>query len=412
MQLVEPIVSWHHEITRIRRDLHAHPELAYEEHRTAALVAQSLESWGITVHTGIGGTGVVGELRGNRPGTGAVGLRADMDALPLQETNTFEHASRHPGRMHACGHDGHVAMLLGAARHLAQHRDFAGTVYCIFQPAEEGGGGAARMIADGLFDRFPMQAVFGLHNWPGLRAGTFGMRPGPIMGSSNEFEIIVRGRGAHAAMPHLGADPVMTAIQIAQSLQSIITRNKNPADTAVLSVTQIHAGSADNIIPTEAVLRGTVRTFEIEPLDLIEGRMRDIVHHTAAAFDMEADFHFARNYPPTINHAAETAVAAEVVRRMVGEAHLDTTIVPSMGAEDFAFMLAEKPGCYIWLGAGDGEHRTVGHGLGPCMLHNDSYDFNDDLIPLGASYWVRLVEYWFTEEAPRRAATATPAPGA
>lgn len=411
MQLVEPIVSWHHEITRIRRDLHAHPELAYEEHRTAALVARFLESWGVAVHTGIGGTGVVGEIRGNRPGTGAIGLRADMDALPLQEANTFEHASRHPGRMHACGHDGHVAMLLGAARHLARHRDFAGTAYCIFQPAEEGGGGAARMIADGLFDRFPMQAVFGLHNWPGLRAGTFGMRPGPIMGSSNEFEIIVRGRGAHAAMPHLGADPVMTAIQIAQSLQSIITRNKNPADTAVLSVTQIHAGSADNIIPTEAVLRGTVRTFEIAPLDLIEGRMRDIVRHTAAAFDMTADFHFARNYPPTINHAAETAVAAEVVRRMVGEAHLDTTIVPSMGAEDFAFMLAEKPGCYIWLGAGDGEHRTTGHGLGPCMLHNDSYDFNDDLIPLGASYWVRLVEYWFAEEAPRRLATATPAPG-
>ena len=411
MQLVEPIVSWHHDITRIRRDLHAHPELAYEEHRTAALVAQFLESWGITVHTGIGGTGVVGEIRGDRPGDAAIGLRADMDALPLQEANTFEHASRHPGRMHACGHDGHVAMLLGAARHLAQNRDFAGTAYCIFQPAEEGGGGAARMIADGLFERFPMQAVFGLHNWPGLRAGTFGLRPGPIMGSSNEFEITVRGRGAHAAMPHLGADPVMTAIQIAQSLQSIITRNKNPADTAVLSVTQIHAGSADNIIPTDAVLRGTVRTFEIAPLALIENRMRDIVRHTAAAFDMEADFHFARNYPPTINHAAETAVAAEVVRRMVGEAHLDTSIVPSMGAEDFAFMLAEMPGCYIWLGAGDGDHRTAGHGLGPCMLHNDSYDFNDELIPLGASFWVRLVEYWFAEEAPRRAATATPPPG-
>ena len=407
MQLVEPIVSWHHEITQIRRDLHAHPELAYDEHRTSALVAERLAQWGVTVHRGLGGTGVVGEIRGTLPGNAAIGLRADMDALPLQEMNTFAHASRHPGRMHACGHDGHTAMLLAAARYLAQHRQFAGTVYLIFQPAEEGGGGAARMIADGLFTRFPMQAVFGLHNWPGLPAGSFGLCNGPIMGSSNEFEITIRGRGAHAAMPHLGADPVMAAVQIAQSLQTIITRNKNPADTAVLSVTQIHAGSADNVIPTEAVLRGTVRTFEVAPLDLIETRMRDIVLHTAAAFDMQADFHFTRNYPPTINHPAETAVAADVIRRLVGPDRLDADVTPSMGAEDFAFMLAEVPGCYVWLGAGDGEHRLAGHGLGPCMLHNGSYDFNDDLLPLGASYWVRLVETWFGDVAPQGYSQAT-----
>src|SRR5690606_10781834 len=248
MQLVDPIVSWHNDIAAIRRDLHAHPELGFEEHRTSGIVADKLSSWGIEVDRGLAGTGVIGIVRG-RPGTRAIGLRADMDALPMQEVNTFEHASKNPGRMHACGHDGHTAMLLGAARYLAQHRDFAGTVYVIFQPAEEGGGGAERMVRDGLFSLFPMDAVFGLHNWPGLPYGKFGLTRGAIMGSSNEFHITVHGRGAHAAMPHLGADPVMTAVQIAQSLQSIITRNKNPADTAVLSITQIHTGSADNVIP-------------------------------------------------------------------------------------------------------------------------------------------------------------------
>lgn len=402
MSLVEPIVSWHHEITGIRRDLHAHPELAFAEHRTADLVANYLTEWGVPIHRGLGGTGVVGIVRGTAGNsTAAIGLRADMDALPLQEANTFEHRSRHPGRMHACGHDGHVAMLLSAARYLAQHPDFDGTVYLIFQPAEEGGGGAARMIADGLFERFPMQAVFAIHNWPGLEAGTFGLTSGPIMGSSNEFEIHLKGRGAHAAMPHLGADPVMAAVHLAQGLQTIITRNKNPADTAVLSVTQIHAGSADNVIPAEAELRGTVRTYATEPLDLIENRMRDMVQHIAHAFDVEAEFRFSRNYPPTINHPAEAAVVAEVASRLVGPERVNPQVVPSMGAEDFAFMLAEVPGCYLWLGAGDGEHRTSGHGLGPCMLHSDSFDFNDNLLPLGASFWVRLVEHWFSEVAPQ-----------
>ncbi len=394
MQLVEPLLAWHQELTEIRRDLHAHPELGYEEKRTSDIVARLLESWGVTTHRGLAGTGVVGVIEGAAGEGPAIGLRADMDALPMQEANTFAHASQNPGRMHACGHDGHTTMLLGAARYLAQHRDFKGTVYLIFQPAEEGGGGAARMIEEGLFERFPMAAVFGLHNWPGLPLGTFGLTSGPIMGSSNEFSVTLRGRGAHAAMPHLGADPVIAAVQLAQSLQSIVTRNKNPADTAVLSITQIHAGSADNVIPNEAVLRGTVRTFGVEVLDLIEQRMRDITRHTAAAFDVEADFSFHRNYPPTINHPAESAVAAAVLRDMVGADAVDADVVPSMGAEDFAFMLQKTPGSYIWIGAGDGQHRVDGHGMGPCMLHNGSYDFNDELIPLGASYWVRLVQHW------------------
>lgn len=393
MRLIEPIVAWQPEITQLRRSLHAHPELGFHEHLTARLIVSRLNEWGVEVHEGLGGTGVVGVIRG-RPGSKAIGLRADMDALPLQEANRFPHASRHPGRMHACGHDGHMAMLLAATRYLSQSRDFNGTVYAIFQPAEEGGGGARRMIEDGLFRRFPMDAVFGLHNWPGLPAGCFGVVPGPIMASSNEFRITVHGKGAHAAMPHLGADPVMAVVHIAQALQTIVTRNKAPGDTAVLSITQIHAGSADNIIPTEAWMSGTVRTFETGPLDLIERRMREVATQTAAAFDARATVEFVRNYPPTINHPAETAFAVEVMRDLVGADRVLTQIVPSMGAEDFAYMLEEVPGCYAWLGAGDGGHRAEGHGAGPCMLHNDSYDFNDDIIPLGATYWVKLAERW------------------
>src|SRR5690606_37637854 len=261
MKLAEPIVGWQSEIAAIRRDIHAHPELAYEEVRTADLVAGKLESWGIPVHRGLGVTGVVGTIKGNADSKRALGLRADMDALPMQEANTFDHASKHPGKMHACGHDGHTAMLLGAARYLAGHRDFAGTVYVIFQPAEEGFSGAQAMIDDGLFTLFPMDAVFGMHNWPGMEAGTFGVVAGPIMASSNTFEIRLEGKGAHGAMPHLGVDPVMAAVQLAQSLQTIVTRDRNPLDPAVLSITQIHSGSADNVIPNDAVLRGTVRTF-------------------------------------------------------------------------------------------------------------------------------------------------------
>ena len=315
-----------------------------------------------------------------------------MDALPVHEANTFAHASRHAGKMHACGHDGHVAMLLGAARHLATHRQFDGTVYLIFQPAEEGGAGARRMIEDGLFERFPMDAVYGMHNWPGMAAGSFGVVAGPMMASSNEFRVVVKGKGGHAAQPHLSVDPVMVAVQIAQSWQTIISREKNPLDTAVLSITQIHAGSATNVIPDEAVMIGTVRTFSTSVLDLIERRMEDIATHTAAGFQASVEFNFKRNYPPLINHPQQTAMAVTAMTAVVGAEHVNTQVAPTMGAEDFAFMLQAKPGCYVFIGNGEGDHRAGGHGLGPCQLHNASYDFNDTLLPIGASYWVRLAE--------------------
>jgi len=390
MKLADPIVQWQDDLTAIRRDIHAHPELAYEELRTSDLVARQLESWEIEIHRGLGGTGVVGIIRGKTDNGRAVGLRADMDALPMQEANTFEHASRHPGKMHACGHDGHTTMLLSAARYLAGHRDFDGTVYVIFQPAEEGFSGARKMIEDGLFQLFPMEAVFGMHNWPGMPAGSFGMVAGPIMASSNVFEILIEGKGAHAAMPHMGNDPVMAAVHLAQTFQTVISRELDPQDPAVLSITQIHAGSADNVIPNDAALRGTVRTFSTAALDLIEKRMAEITELSCLAMNCKASFNFSRNYPPTVNHPDEAAFCAEVAADIVGAEHVDPAVRPSMCSEDFAFMLQEKPGCYVWIGNGQGDHRSAGHGLGPCTLHNGSYDFNDALLPVGATYWVEL----------------------
>ncbi|MFJ3059096.1 M20 aminoacylase family protein [Herbaspirillum sp. NPDC087042] len=395
MKLIDPIVQFHAELQQIRRDIHAHPELGYEEVRTSDLVAQKLTEWGIPVVRGLGVTGVVGIIKqGDSPR--AIGLRADMDALPMPELNTFAHASRHEGKMHACGHDGHTAMLLGAAHYLSQHRQFDGTVYVIFQPAEEGGRGAERMIQDGLFEKYPMDAVFGMHNWPGIPAGHFGVTPGPQMASSNEFHVTVKGRGSHAAQPHKAIDAVMTAVQIAQSWQTIVARNVNPNDPAVVSITQIHTGSANNVLPDEATMIGTVRTFSLPVLDLVERRMQEIAEHTAAAFDATVEFRFKRNYPPLINHASETAFAVEVLTEQFGAERVDAHTEPTMGAEDFAFMLQHKPGCYVFLGNGDGGHRDHGHGLGPCNLHNPSYDFNDDLLPIGATYWVRLAEKFLT----------------
>jgi hippurate hydrolase len=391
MRLVEPILAYQAELETIRRDIHAHPELCYEEQRTADVVAQRLAEWGIPVVRGLGVTGVVGIIR-NGTSDRAIGLRADMDALPMQELNTFEHASRHAGKMHACGHDGHTTMLLGAAHYLSQNRNFDGTVYLIFQPAEEGGAGARRMMDDGLFERFPMEAVYGMHNWPGIKTGSFGVVAGPMMASSNEFRVVVKGKGGHAAQPHRGIDPVMVAVQIAQGWQTIISREKNPLDTAVLSITQIHAGSATNVIPDEAVMIGTVRTFATDVLDLIERRMHEIAAGLASGFGATVDFSFKRNYPPLINHPEQTAFAVEAMRAVVGADNVDTNVEPTMGAEDFAFMLQEKPGCYVFIGNGDGDHRLGGHGLGPCQLHNGSYDFNDQLLAVGASFWARLVE--------------------
>jgi amidohydrolase len=398
MKLIESILAQAPTMAAIRRDLHAHPELCFEEVRTADIVATKLTEWGIPIHRGMGTTGVVGIVHGRDGGAcgRGIGLRADMDALPMQEFNTFAHASQHAGKMHACGHDGHTAMLLAAAQHIAKHRDFDGTVYLIFQPAEEGGGGAREMIKDGLFDKFAMEAVFGMHNWPGMPAGSFAVSPGPVMASSNEFKITIRGKGSHAALPHNGTDPVPIACQLVQAFQTIITRNKKPVDAGVISVTMIHAGEATNVVPDYCVLEGTVRTFSIEVLDMIEQRMRELSEGICAAFGARCEFVFDRNYPPTINSAAEAAFAREVMAGIVGSDKV-LTQEPTMGAEDFSYMLQAKPGAYCFIANGDGQHREIGHGGGPCTLHNPSYDFNDELIPLGATYWVELVQRWLKQ---------------
>ena len=393
MKIIDSIVTQSASIAAIRRDIHAHPELCFQEVRTADLVAAKLTEWGIPIHRGLGTTGVVGIVK-NGTSKRAIGLRADMDALPMQEFNTFSHASQNKGKMHACGHDGHTAMLLAAAQHFAKQRLFDGTVYLIFQPAEEGGGGAREMIKDGLFEQFPMDAVFGMHNWPGTEVGKFAVSPGPVMASSNEFKVVIRGKGAHAALPHNGLDPVPVACQMVQAFQTIITRNKKPIDAGVISVTMIHAGEATNVIPNSCELRGTVRTFSVEVLDMIEARMRQIAEHTCAAFGLSCEFEFFRNYPPTVNSAKEAEFARAVMASIVGPDNV-LQQEPTMGAEDFSFMLQVKPGCYNFIANGDGSHRDIDHGGGPCMLHNPSYDFNDDLIPLGATYWVRLAEAWF-----------------
>ena len=390
MKLLDSITTEAASIIAVRRDIHAHPELCFQEQRTSDVVAGKLAEWGIEVHRGMGTTGVVGVIK-NGTSQRSIGLRADMDALPVNEANTFAHASKHPGKMHACGHDGHTAMLLSAAQHLAKHKHFDGTVVLIFQPAEEGGGGAREMIKDGLFDKFPVDAVFGLHNWPGMPVGTLAVSPGPVMASSNEFKITIRGKGCHAALPHNGIDPVPIACEMVQAFQTIVSRNLKPIDAGVISVTMIHAGDATNVVANSCELQGTVRTFTVEMLDLIERRMQTIAEHVSAAHEASCEFAFVRNYPPTINHVNEAAFTREVLAGIVGP---DNVLAqePTMGAEDFSYMLLEKPGAYFFIANGEGQHREMGHGGGPCTLHNPSYDFNDDLIPLGGTVWVRMVE--------------------
>jgi len=386
------------DIAALRRDIHAHPELGFEERRTSDLVAHRLASWGIAIDRSIAQTAVIGLVHGRDGGAcgRAVGLRADMDALPIQELNTFAHRSRHAQTMHACGHDGHTAMLLAAARRLATTRAFDGTVVLIFQPAEEGRGGAQTMIREGLFERYPVEAVFGLHNWPGYPAGTLAVSPGPVMSSANTFKIVIHGQGSHAALPHLGVDPMPLACQIVQALQTIVSRNTRPLDTAVLSVTMIHGGEATNVVPETCTIEGTVRAFRSDVVDLIESRLRAIAQHTCAAYDARCTFEFNRRAPPVVNHAREAQFAAQVMRDVVGDANVWVQ-EPAMPSEDFAYMLQARAGCYAFIGNGDGDHRALGHGAGPCMLHNPSYDFNDALIPLGAAYWVRLAEAWLAD---------------
>jgi len=397
MPLIDAIARQSSYLQQIRRDIHAHPELSFEETRTSDLVADLLTQWGIPIHRGLGRTGVVGIVKGG-DSPRAIGLRADMDALPMQESNRFAHASRHAGKMHACGHDGHTTMLLGAAQYLATHRDFDGTVYLIFQPAEEHGGGAREMMRDGLFDKFPMQAVFGMHNMPGMPVGTIAASPGPVLASNNEFKVTVRGKGGHAALPHLSVDPIPVAGQIMQAFQTVISRNKKPLDAAVISVTMFHAGDVPNVIPDRCEMQGTVRAYTAETLDLIERRMREIAVHTGTVFGAEVDFEFRRNYPSTINHEAETAFVRRVLLEMMPP-HQVIAQAPIMAAEDFSFMLEAVPGCYAFIGNGDGDHRDPGHGAGPCVVHNPNYDFNDALLPLGASVFVQLANRWFATPA-------------
>ena len=388
MKIPPQIVAQQPELMAIRRDIHANPETAFEELRTSKLVAAKLESWGIEVHKGLAKTGIVGKLACGRnlgrPAR-AIGLRADMDALPIHEKNAFGYRSKNDGRMHACGHDGHTAMLLGAAKYLAESRNFDGTVYFIFQPAEEGQGGGREMIEDGLFEKFQMDAVFGMHNWPGIPAGQFAVMPGPMMASTDNFEIRVIGRGAHAAMPQNGIDPILIGSELVQALQSISSRTVSPLDAAVVSVTQFHAGEVINAIPSEAILRGTARSFKPGVRDTIENAIKRLAAGIAAAHGASASVHDDRLYPPTINAVRETEIVATVLENLVGSENVLRNLQPSTGAEDFAFMLLQKPGCYLWIGNGPGDNG--------CMLHNANYDFNDEILPLGSSAWVRLTEH-------------------
>lgn len=379
----------------LRRDIHMHPELGFEEHRTSELVAARLREWGVEVHTGIAGTGVVGVLRGGS-GQRSVGLRADLDALPLQEENRFAHRSVHDGRMHACGHDGHTTMLLAAAWHLARSRDFDGTVNFIFQPAEEmGKAGALKMVQEGLFERFPCEAVFALHNFA-MPTGHFALNPGPLMASSNTWRVTLHGRGTHASQPHTGVDPVAAVIDLGQQLQTLVAKVIPSTERALLAVTQVQGSGAPNVIPDEAWVGGTARTFSVEATDQIEAGIRRLAEGIAAAHGCRAELSFRRASPPVVNHAKEARFAADVMREIVGAAQVDDAYPAVMAAEDFAHMLRVKPGAYAFIGNGDGGHRLPEHGPGPCIIHNTSFDFNDEIIPIGASYFVRLAQKWLS----------------
>jgi amidohydrolase len=385
MPILNRIADLHGDITAWRRDLHAHPELLYDVHRTAASVADKLKSFGCDeVVTGIGRTGVVGIIHGGKGPKAArkvIGLRADMDALPIEEATGLPYKSTVPGKMHACGHDGHTAMLLGAARYLAETRNFAGTAVVIFQPAEEGGAGGKAMVQDGLMDRFSIEEVYGMHNYPGLPVGQFALRPGALMASADRLTIQIEGHGGHAARPHLTIDSVLVGAQIINQIQSIVARNVDPLQSAVISICMFQAGSTDNVIPQTAFLRGTARSLNPQVRDLLETRLREVVEGTARLYGAKVAFTYKRDYPVTRNHERQTAFASAVAAEVVGRERVDTNTPPVMGAEDFSFMLEARPGAFIFVGNGD----SAG-------LHHPAYDFNDEVIPIGTSYWVKLVE--------------------
>jgi amidohydrolase len=400
MKILPEIDALVGEMKEWRHHIHANPETAFEETATSAFVADKLRAFGLEVHAGMAKTGVVGVLRGKgKAGNGgngmdAIGLRADLDALHVLERSGVAYASRNEGKMHACGHDGHTTMLLGAAKALAHKKSCDGTVYFIFQPAEENEGGGRVMVEEGLFDKFPMRAVYGMHNWPRKPLGSFAMRVGPLMGAYDVFEIVVTGKGAHAAMPYTGKDPMLFVAQVLNALQTIVARNLHPLDAGVVSVTQVHGGDTWNVIPQEVVLRGTVRTFKREVQDLIEQRMRTIVAGVAATFEMSATVRYERRYPALVNSAAETQNAVAAATAIVGSDNVDTDPMPEMGSEDFAFMLQAKPGCYVWLGAGRGPETP--------NIHSPHYDFDDDALAIGASYWVTLAEQQLNTGATRK----------
>jgi hippurate hydrolase len=384
MPIINRIADFHDDMTAWRQDLHAHPELAFEEHRTSGVVAERLRDFGVDeVVTGVARTGVVGVIRGRLPGD-AIGLRADMDALPIHEDTGLPYASRTAGKMHACGHDGHTTMLLGAARYLAETRNFAGTVYVIFQPAEENLAGGKVMVDEGLFERFPMRMVFGMHNWPLMPAGVFAWRPGPIMAAVSNFEITVTGRGAHAAQPHTGIDPILVAAHIVTGLQSIVARGMEPVEAGVVTVGAINGGTANNVIPETVVLKGTTRWFTPAVGDLLEDGVRRVATGTAAAFGARAEVDYQRTYIATVNDPDATDLAVAAARAVAGEARVVPMAKPTMGGEDFSFMLAAKQGSYIMLGGG--------RGTGDAMVHHPKFDFNDAILPVGASYWATLAE--------------------
>ena len=383
MKIIKELQELQPEMQIWRRDIHSHPEIAFEEHRTAKIVAEKLESFGIEVETGIAGTGVVGTLKkgsGNR----SIGLRADLDALLIHEANDFAHKSQNPGKMHACGHDGHTTMLLGAAKYLAEKGDFDGTVNFIFQPAEENEGGGKAMIDEGLFEKYPVESVFGMHNIPGMPVGSFAVKPGPIMAAFDIFNVKIIGKGGHAAMPQTTIDPIIIGTKVIDAYQSIVSRFIDPQDPVVLSVTQFHGGDAYNVIPNEIEIKGCTRCFSPKVQNQLEKQMRQITESICAAYDANFEFEFEHRYPATINSADEAALSGKVAQKVAGEEMVNLSPTPGMGSEDFAYMLQEKPGSYIWIGNGDGE--------GSCMIHNPGYDFNDEVLPIGATYWVELAE--------------------